>query len=178
MSNVQRIFLGTKKDLSLGAICNVTNGTAVSYKFNHTPVQTGLAGSREVALASVVNLIKDFDTKELTAPVQFFTVSSLSDMITNQTYKYWIISGKKNDGTEVEKGELKLWKEFDKIMSKKGLYFIFKNLNDANFRGTPKFNQNEIKYNKFYYEWTWKQIHAIYPQGPAEPAMPQMTEPA
>ena len=171
--SVKRIFLGTKKDLSIGAICDVQSKSATAYKFNYTSEQTGLAGSREVALASVVNLMKDFETKELTAPVQFFVVSSLSDMITNQTYKYWILSGKKNDGTEVNAKELKLWKEFDKLMNKKGLYFIFKNLQDANFRGTPKFNQAEIAYNKFYYEWTWKQIHAIYPQGPAEPQMPE-----
>lgn len=170
--SVKRIFLGTKKDLSMGAICDVTAKTAVAYKFNHTPVQTGLAGAREVALASVVNLVKDFETKGLTAPAQVFVVSSLADMINNQTYKYWLISGKKNDGTDVNAEELKLWKEFDKIMAKKGLYIIFKNLNDANFRGTPKFNQAEVAYNKFYYEWTWSQIHAVYPQGPQAPEMP------
>ena len=65
--------------------------------------------------------------------------------------------------------ELKLWKEFDKLMAKKSLYFIFKNLNDANFRGTPKFNQAEVKYNKFYYDWAWASIHKIYPQGPETP---------
>lgn len=172
--SVKRIFMGTKKDLSIGAICDVTNKTASAYKFNHTSTQTGLAGSREVALASAVNLLKELDTKELTAPAQVFVVSSLSDMITNQTYKYWLISGKKNDGTEVHAEELKLWKEFDKVMAKKGLYVIFKNLNDANFRGTPKFNQAEVAYNKFYYEWTWAQIHAIYPQGPQAPAMPDV----
>ena len=112
--SVKRIFLGTKKDLSIGAICDVQTKSATAYKFNYTSEQTGLAGSREVALASVVNLMEDFETKELTAPVQFFVVSSLSDMITNQTYKYWILSGKKNDGTEVNAKELKLWKEFDK----------------------------------------------------------------
>ena len=45
-------------------------------------------------------------------------------MITNQTYKYWILSGKKNDGTEVNAKELKLWKEFDKLMNKKGVSLI------------------------------------------------------
>lgn len=176
--SVKRVFLATKKDLTIGAICDVQTKQASSFKNSYTSEQTGLAGSREVALASIIALLSNFETKDLTAPVQVFCVSSVSDMITNQTYKYWLISGKKNDGTAVNAKELKLWKEFDKIMSKKGLYFIFKNLNDANFRGTPKFNQAEVKYNKFYYDWAWKSIHAIYPQGPAEPTFDEMTEPA
>jgi Txe/YoeB family toxin of Txe-Axe toxin-antitoxin module len=99
-------------------------------------------------------------------------------MITNQTYKYWILSGKKNDGTDVNAKELKLWKEFDKLMNKKGLYFIFKNLNDANFKGTPKFNKVDVEYNRFYYNWVWKQVHAVYPNTPAEPTINTAGEPA
>lgn len=167
--SVKRVFLATKKDLTIGAICDVTTKGAVSYKNSYTSEQTGLAGSREVALSAIVNLVKNFETKELTAPVQVYCVGSVADFINNQTYKYWLISGKKNDGTDVNANELKLWKEFEKLMTKKSLYFIFKNLNDANFRGTPKFNQAEIKYNKFYYDWAWASMHKIYPQGPETP---------
>lgn len=167
--SVKRVFLATKKDLTIGAIGDVTTKQAVSFKHSYTSLQAGLAGSREVALSAIVNLVKNFDTKELTAPVQVFCISSVADFINNQTYKYWLISGKKNDGTDVDTNELKLWKEFDKLMAKKGLYFIFKNLNDANFRGTPKFNQAEVKYNKFYYDWAWTSMHKIYPQGPETP---------
>ena len=169
--SVKRVFLATKKDLTIGAIADVKTKKAVGFNHKYTTEQTGLAGSREVALSALVNLLSNFETKELEAPVQVFAVSSVADMITNQTYKYWLISGKKNDGTDVNANELKLWKEFDKLMSKKGLYFIFKSLNQANFKGTPKFNQAEVAYNKFYYEWAWKQIHAIYPQGPETPDM-------
>lgn len=169
---MKRIFLGTKKNLSMGAICDVTTKKAIAFKHEHTSEQTGLAGAREVALSGVVTLLKDFEVKELEVPAQIYVVSSLSDMITNQTYKYWILTGTKQDKTAINATELKLWKEFDKLIAKKGLYLIFKNLNDANFKGTPKFNIAEVSYNKFYYEWTWKQIHAIYPQGPAQPESP------
>ena len=167
--SVKRVFLATKKDLTIGAICDVQTKQATSFKHSYKTEQVGLAGSREVALSALVTLMKGFDTSELTAPVQVFAVSSIADMINNQTYKYWLISGKKNDGTEVNANELKLWKEFHKLVSKNGVYFIFKNLNDANFRGTPKFNQAEVKYNKFYYDWAWASIHKIYPQGPETP---------
>ena len=169
--SVKRVFLATKKDLTIGAICDVQTKQAVSFKNSYKTEQAGLAGSREVALSALITLVKGFDTSDLTAPVQVFTVSSVADFINNQTYKYWLISGKKNDGTDVNANELKLWKEFDKLMSKKGLYFIFKNLNDANFRGVPKFNQAEVKYNKFYYDWAWASIHKIYPQGPETPEL-------
>ena len=167
--SVKRVFLATKKDLTIGAIGDVQTKQAVSFKHSYKSEQQGLAGSREVALSAVVTLMKNFDTSDLDAPVQVFAVGSVADMINNQTYKYWLISGKKNDGTEVNANELKLWKEFHKLMSKNGMYFIFKNLNDANFRGTPKFNQAEVKYNKFYYDWAWASIHKIYPQGPEMP---------
>lgn len=170
----KRIFIATKKDLSIGAVCDVQARTAVSFKTQHTPSQTGFAGAREVALATVVEQLKAFDTKQLTAPVQVFVVSGLYDMINNETYKYWLMSGKKNDGTDVDATELKLWKEFQKFMAKSGQYFIFKNLVDCNFKGTPKFNKATIAFNKFYYDWAWKSMHAIYPQGPAEPEMPQV----
>lgn len=169
--SVKRVFLATKKDLTIGAICDVQTKQASSFKNSYTSEQQGLAGSREVALASIIALLSNFDTKELEAPVQVFCVSSVADIINNQTYKYWLISGKKNDGTDLNAKELKLWKEFHKLVSKNGMYFIFKNLNDANFRGTPKFNQAEVKYNKFYYDWAWSAIHKIYPQGPATPEL-------
>lgn len=176
--SIKRVFLATKKDLTIGAIGDVRTKQAVSYKHSYTSEQQGLAGSREVALSAIVNLVKGFDTKELEVPVQVYCVSSVADIIINQTYKYWLISGKKNDGTDLNANELKLWKEFHKLMSKSGMYFIFKNLNDANFKGEPKFNQAEVKYNKFYYDWAWKAIHAVYPQGPAEPVIEGMAEPA
>ena len=34
--SMKRIFLGTKRDLSIGAICDVTTKTAQAYKFEHT----------------------------------------------------------------------------------------------------------------------------------------------
>ena len=175
--SIKRVFLATKKDLTIGAIADVKSKKAVGFNHKHTTAQAGLAGSREVALSAVVEMMKNFDVKELEAPVQVFCVSSVADMITNQTYKYWLISGKKNNGEDVDANELKLWKEFNKLMSKNGMYFIFKSLNQANFKGTPKFNQAEIAYNKFYYDWAWKQIHAVYPQGPETPDM-EMSEPA
>ena len=169
--SVKRVFLATKKDLTIGAIGDVKTKQAVSFKHSYVSEQTGLAGAREVALSALINLIKEFDTKDLEAPVQVYCVGSVADIINNQTYKYWLISGKKNDGTDLNANELKLWKEFHELVSKSNMYFIFKNLNDANFKGIPKFNQAEVKYNKFYYDWAWKAIHKIYPQGPEAPEL-------
>lgn len=76
--SVKRVFLATKKDLTIGAVCDVKTKQASSYKHNHVTTQQGLAGSREVALSAIVNLMKGFDTKELEAPVQVFCVSSVA----------------------------------------------------------------------------------------------------
>ena len=94
--SIKRVFLATKKDLTIGAIADVKSKKAVGFNHKHTTAQAGLAGSREVALSAVIEMMKNFDVKELEAPVQVFCVSSVADMITNQTYKYWLISSERN----------------------------------------------------------------------------------
>lgn len=169
-----RIFMGTKKDLNIGVLCDLETKKATGVKYNYESSQAGLASSREVALYGLIEIMKKVDVKTLDMPAQIFLVSSLSDFITKQTYKYWVVTGKKADGSEIEPSELKLWKEFEKIMAKKGSYFIFKSIMDANFRGNAKFNQAEVKYNKFYYDWVMSKIHEIYPQGPEAPDLQAM----
>lgn len=166
-----RIFMASKKDITIAVTGNVTNNTVVANKYTYASEQQGMPGVRENALHSLVEAMKAFDIKQATSPVQIYVVDSLASMITNETYKYWLMSGKKNDGTEVHASELALWKEFHKLMSKNSMYFIIKTLNDANYNGKPKFNQANIAYNKYYYDWVWAQVHKVYPKGPAEPVM-------
>ena len=51
MSNVKRIFLGTKKDLSIGAICSVTDKTAqayIIYRQKRTEIRESMVDAVEI----------------------------------------------------------------------------------------------------------------------------------
>lgn len=164
---MKRLFLGTKKDLSIGAICDVTTKKAQAFKHTYNSENKGLAGTREVALSAVVEMLKKFDIEGLTEPADFYVTSSLYKIISEESYKHWIMTGKQKNGGKLNESEYKLWLEFSSLMSELNVFIIFKDLQSANFMGTPKFNQAEVKYNKFYYEWLWKQIYAVYPKGVA-----------
>lgn len=170
--SIKKVFLATKGNITIGAVCSVRENVASKFTAEHKTEQVGLAGTREVALASLVKAMKLFkasDFKDLERPIEIFVNDSLANIIDKETYKYWLISGKKSDGNDVEASELALWQEFYKLISKNGMYFIFKNLNSAHFKGNPKYNALDVKYNAFYYDWVWKQVHAILPKGPALP---------
>lgn len=175
---MKRLFLGTKKDLSIGAICDVNTKKAEAFKHTYVSENKGLAGTREVALSAVIEMLKKFNVEGLSQPADFYIPSALYKVINEQSYKHWIISGKLKNGADVPQSEYQLWLEFNQLIGELGLFIIFKDLQNANFKGKPKFNQAEVSYNKFYYEWLWKQIHAVYPQGVADEPTFETSEPA
>lgn len=179
--SIQKIFLGSKGNLSIGCICSRDgeSKTAVKYQAEYNSNQVGLCGVRENALYNVIQIMKKYkkaDLAKLDRPIEFYVIESLASRIEKETYKFWLMTGKKTQGGEVDKNELALWDEFNKLMSKNGLYFVFRNIATANFKGVPKFNIAETKYNKFYHDWVWSEIHKLKPQNPELPQEPE--EPA
>lgn len=175
MSKETRIFLGVRGNVVLGAICDKTSKTAISKRLDYISNQDKYNRiQREALLTVLVESIKEINLKELSAPVQVFVSNKLSEVILKQTYKFWIFSGELSDGTKLDEKELALWKEYNTLMSKKGHMIIIKDLYDANFKGKPQYDIDNVKYNKFYYDWVINSLEKIQPVKPAEPELPAM----
>lgn len=176
MSKELRVFLGARGNTVLGAICNKTDKTATSKRLDYTSNQEKINRVQREALLTVLNdTLKSIDLRELNAPVQIFVADNLSKAILKQTYKFWAYTGIMSDGSKIDETELALWKEFNTLMSKKGHMIIIRDLYEANFKGTPKFDVENIKYNKFYFDWIISSLEKIMPVKPAtpEPAEPE-----
>lgn len=169
--SVNKIFLGTKGNLSIGCICDPIQNKATKYQSTYQSNQVGIPGVREACLNSVLEIMKKYkktDLEALEKPVEFFVNDSLAQMINCNTYKYWLIAGKKADDEQIDPNEFALWEEFHKLYTKVGLYFVFKRIGSANI-ANPKFKKIENKYNKYYFDWVWNSIHKLRPNTPANP---------
>lgn len=146
-----RIFLATKKGMTCGIKFEEVKGKKSARKFTITnDVDTeivGIPGTVKSALRAVVKILEEADVKKMKNTNQIFVITYLHDMISNETYKYWILTGKNSKGEDIDKDYLDLWKKFYSLMQEKGLYFTFKDLFKA--RIPDKVIQNKTVYGKF-----------------------------
>ena len=167
----ERIYLATKKDLTVGV--NYTEGLAKakSFKIENTEDKniTGFAGTRKSALRAIIEVIESFDLKEKDNVAIIYAIPAVSDIITNQTYKYWLMTGKNSKGEDIDAEELKLWKKFYELEGKRGMYYTIKNIFDC--RIPDSVMENKVKYAKFrkysrenneYSRWCWNKVAEIY----------------
>lgn len=164
----RKIYLATKADTTIGVNFDVTGNKAGRINHKHVSKQEGLAGVRESALSALVEQIEALDVEGLTAPVQIFAVPVLADMVSNGTYKFWLMTELKSSGEAVSAEELELWARFHESYVEKCLYVCVKDIFGCRLPEKPKYKVNKAqKQNDFYVRYCWDEIAKVVSDGPA-----------
>ena len=116
-----RIYMATQKNKTVGIRLDLTAKKANRFDYDNTSVET-----RYSALESVLSELNNIKLEESDLPVQLFVNDHLYKNIINGYYKYWILTGKTNDGEKIEEEELALWQMFHEIYSAYNLKIIIK----------------------------------------------------
>lgn len=141
----KRIYLASKGNTTVGAEFDITNNRAVMLKpIQYNSNQAGLAGVREVALYSLIETIQSTDFTGVDRPVYMYVITALSDIIANGTYKYWILTGKKSSGEDVDPNELELWKQFHELYTQYGLYIHIKDIHKCLLPKNSRFKPDRL----------------------------------
>lgn len=137
----KRIYIATKANKSVLIRLDLTAKTAKRFEYDHDGIET-----RVSALEAIVSELTNINFEEITVPVQLFVNDHMFKNITQGYYKYWIVTGKTNDGEKVDKAELDLWEAFQDMYSTNNLLIIIKSTSDAKISENLK--SMEGKYSK------------------------------
>lgn len=76
--------------------------------------------------------------------------NTLYDIITKNTYKYWLLNKKTYNGTQILSNELKLWKEFQDRYTNKNVFghVKFYSTNLYKKAGGSRFNKAKMDYSR------------------------------
>ena len=75
-----------------------------------------------------MDFISKTDTEKMTNIATLYVIPTLSDILINGTYKYWLLTGKNSKGQDVDQETLNAFKDFAKLWAEKGMYFTIKNI--------------------------------------------------
>jgi hypothetical protein len=137
----KRIYIATQANKSVLIRLDLTEKTAKRFQYDHDGNET-----RVSALEAMISELTNIDFETITVPVQLFVNDHMFKNITQGYYKYWIVTGKTNDGEKVEPAELALWEAFQELYSTNNLMIIIKSTSDAKISDTLK--AMEGKYSK------------------------------
>ena len=170
---MSRVYFATKKDLTVGVnfMEELEQPIAKKFTFQDTEDEniTGYAGTRLSALRAVMDFISKADTEKMTNIATLYVIPTLSDILINGTYKYWLLTGKNSKGQDVDQETLNAFKDFAKLWTEKGMYFTIKNIFDC--RIADKVMESKVKYAKFslrsrqnneYARFCWNEVSKIY----------------
>ena len=134
-----RIYMATQKNKTVGIRLDLTAKKANRFDYDNTSVET-----RYSALESVLSELNNIKLEESDLPVQLFVNDHLYKNIINGYYKYWILTGKTNDGEKIEEEELALWQMFHEIYSAYNLKIIIKSTYEAKISESLKAMEGKI----------------------------------
>lgn len=121
-----RIFMATQGNHTVGVRLNLTEKKAKRFDYTHEGIET-----RYSALEGVVSELNNIDLENNNVPVQLFVNDHLYKNIVNGYYKYWILTGKTNEGEKISDSEIELWEMFNELYSKHNLKIIIKSTSEA-----------------------------------------------
>jgi hypothetical protein len=133
MNTDMRIFMATQGNKTIGVRLNLTEKKANRFEYDHDGIET-----RYSALEGIVSELNKFDLENNTLPLQIFTNDHLYKNIINGYYKYWILTGKTNEGEKIEESEIELWEMFNEFYSKHNLKIIIKSTSEARISDSLK----------------------------------------
>lgn len=102
---------GIKLDL------NVKTATGVSFTSQYDDTRLG-------SLEALTKVLESIDYASLKEPVQLFINENLIENIINGYYKFWLTTGKMQNGTIVSDEEIALWTKFHQIYATNSLFII------------------------------------------------------
>jgi hypothetical protein len=139
MNTDMRIFMATQGKKTILIRLNLTDRKAKRFEYDHETMET-----RRSALESLISELSNFDLENNTLPLQLFVNDHLYKNIINGYYKYWILTGKTNEGEKIDEEELTLWELFNEIYSEHNLKVIVKSTSEAKI--SEKLKAMEGKY--------------------------------
>lgn len=134
MSKDMRIFMATQGNHTSGFRVDLNTKKGKRFDYEHDGIET-----RTSALEAVLSELNSIDLeKEVKVPVQIFTNDHLYKNIINGYYKYWILTGKTQEGEKVEEDEIALWEMFNELYSAHNLKIIIKSTSEAKISDSLK----------------------------------------
>jgi hypothetical protein len=121
-----RIFMATQGSHTVGVRLNLTEKKAKRFDYDHEGNET-----RYSALEGLVSELNSFNLEENKLPLQLFVNDHLYKNIINGYYKYWILTGKTQEGEKISEEEISLWTMFNEIYSVNNLKVIIKSTSEA-----------------------------------------------
>lgn len=116
------------------------------------------------ALYSLISFMEKHDVKKNPEVSIVYVTSNLLKAIHNENWKFWIATGKDNEGNDIEQHQLEMWKKFADVMSKKGNYFVLKNIatckvNDIIYNNKSRYNKLSkfVRDNNYYLRYLMKE---------------------
>lgn len=98
-------------------------------------------------------------------PTQIVTVGLVTDMIDMGTFKYWLKSGAKSDGTAVHPAELEMWAKFAELYVQLYTDITFKNVSKLKLPKNTRYAiSNEDRILADYAAKAWDRIQITAPE--------------
>lgn len=137
-------------------------------------IPTTVAASTRINTLSIVvltmeQLLAKKEAGELDSekqPTQIVTVGLVTDMIDMGTFKYWLKSGTKSDGTAVHPAELEMWAKFAELYVQMYTDITFKNVSKLKLpKGNTRYViSNEDRILADYAAKAWDRIQITAPE--------------
>lgn len=168
----RRIFLATKGEDTVGVNFNVTNNEPKKLHVtcpNEDGELKGREGTKLSALYALTQVIKNTNTEELSAVAQIYVNNDLYELLQNESYKNWIVTGvKKTTGKQVTEREMQIVKDFYEVWTQKGLYFVIRDLFKCKISDTVMKDESKIakfnlysRQNNIYCRYAWSEVEKI-----------------
>lgn len=121
-----RIFMASQSNHTVGIRLNLTEKRASRFEYEHEGSET-----RHSALEGLLSELNNFDLENNNLPLQLFVNDHLYKNIVNGYYKYWILTGKTQEGEKLGEDEITLWESFNEIYSTHNIKVIIKSTSEA-----------------------------------------------
>jgi hypothetical protein len=121
-----KIYMATQANKTVLIRLNLTEKRAVMDTYDHEGVET-----RVSALEALISELNKFNLEENNLPLQLFVNDHMYKNIVNGYYKYWLLTGKTQEGEKIDASELKLWEIFNDIYTMHNIKIIIKSTSEA-----------------------------------------------
>lgn len=172
---MSRIYLLTRAQGTVGVLYNDNPQAPQAFQL-HYELNTNNFYAQ--GLHAVNSFMEMFDLKKNPGVHVVYVPSSLLKAINNENWKYWLATGKDNEGNDIEPEQLEAWGKFAKLWQAKGLHYIFKSIgackvNDIIYNNKARYNKLSkfVRDNNYYIRFCMEKADERYGESgtPAEP---------
>lgn len=167
---MSKVYLVSKKTGTVGVVYSAKENRASRLEF----VADMSLGYSNSGISAVVETLKKFPEEGNGEVNTIYVTSQVYETITNQNYKFWLMTGCNRNGEVVDDKILNLYAELNEQLKAKGDFFVFRDLVKCYINDKVKAVPGKLA--KFSQESQINDYYARYAKDEAEKRFPNNIE--